>query len=36
MNSKRQEKGKLGHVVQIAAHLTLKFSIIIYFSPLHF
>ena len=33
MNSKRQEKVKLGHVVQIAAHVTLKFSIIIYFSP---
>ena len=34
MNSKRREKVKLGHVVQIAAHVTLKFSIIIYFSPL--
>ena len=29
MNSKRQEKVKLGHEVQIAAHVTLKFSSII-------
>ena len=36
MNSKQQEKVKLGHVVEIAAHVTLTFSIIISFSPLHF